>query len=66
MDVVFSICIDCEASRVKGVGRQQQEKMDEAMGWTGLEGKNNGCNKMICGERDNDISRRSMDGKTME
>ena len=38
--------------------------MDEDMG---LEGKNNGRNKRICGgERDNEISGRSMDRKTKE
>ena len=42
------------------------------MGWAGGEEKNNGRNKIICGgerccgERDNKISRRSMDRKTQE
>ena len=40
--------------------------MDEDMGCAGRKGKNNGRNKRICGERDNEIFGRSMNRKTKE
>ena len=49
-----------------------EEKMDEGMGWVGWEGTSIECDKRLCGsewwsgERENEISRRSMYGKTKE
>ena len=41
-------------------------RMDEDMGCTGREGKNNGRTKRIYGERENEIFVSSMDQKTKE